>query len=280
MTFSKRAAALELGNNLLNLHIDWFEDLALNCDSTFPYRRNVLDIIYEAPEPNSSFVEDIATGTRYMQREGSITLVPLRRTVRYCHTDDVKLISVHFALEFANGFDLFADAPQVFQFDRPEWVRRFATLGEQQDDIGAMLTLRSLVLALCQECYPALAPRPGDALRYANLLADAARNIRAGLTVEDLAAAAGCRRETFARNFRRDLGITPTAWLHRALADRIGALLCDRALTLENIARKLGFSSEFYLSAFFKRETGMSPRAYRNAGFLPHKHKMRDSAAP
>jgi AraC-like DNA-binding protein len=51
------------------------------------------------------------------------------------------------------------------------------------------------------------------------------------------------------------------------VATRIDAarrLLSDPQLQIKEIAAEMGFSSEFYFSTYFRRETGMSPSEFRS----------------
>ncbi|TFW16697.1 AraC family transcriptional regulator [Duganella callida] len=84
--------------------------------------------------------------------------------------------------------------------------------------------------------------------------------------LEDLAAACAMSRTTFAAHFTATAGVAPltylTQWRMR---------LAERALREENrpvalIAGALGYTSESAFSNAFKRVTGLSPRAYRQAG--------------
>lgn len=264
--FSHHSNILEIGNNLLHFFIDWYEDLARDSDHTFCYHRNILNFVYAVDSTPASFSEDIATGQRHWAQPGQLTLIPLHRKVRLFWDEGTRFVSLHFGLEFVRGVDLFEGANQFFTFEDTLLVNRIRALDSAIDPIAAMLIMRSEVMNICLRCLPELPTqnRSLKTLSYAPLLADIALNIDAGTTVETLATGQSCCRETFSRNFQRDLGIAPTTWLHRVLADRVAQMLDDTDLNLQMIAQKLAFSSEFYLSRFFKRETGLSPRQYRN----------------
>ena len=82
-------------------------------------------------------------------------------------------------------------------------------------------------------------------------------------TIAELAARVGISRAALARRFTDRVGEPPmtylTAWRLALAADR---LLEPRA-TIETVARDVGYSSGFALSAAFKRERGISPREHR-----------------
>ena len=82
-------------------------------------------------------------------------------------------------------------------------------------------------------------------------------------TIAELAARVGISRAALARRFMERVGEPPmtylTAWRLALAADR---LLEPRA-TIDTVAREVGYSSAFALSAAFKRERGISPREHR-----------------
>lgn len=84
-------------------------------------------------------------------------------------------------------------------------------------------------------------------------------------TVDSLAREAKVSRATFARRFTNLLGESPIAYL----ADWRLGLAADRLretdATVESIARQVGYSTAFALSAAFSRRFGMRPTEYRRA---------------
>lgn len=82
-------------------------------------------------------------------------------------------------------------------------------------------------------------------------------------TVASLAATAHVSRAAFARRFTRLVGEPPLTHLTRWRLALAADLLADPDLTLEAVARRVGYSTPFALSAAFKREYGVSPRGSR-----------------
>jgi AraC-like DNA-binding protein len=84
-------------------------------------------------------------------------------------------------------------------------------------------------------------------------------------TLASLAAAVGMSRAGLARRFGDLVGEPPmtflTTWRLALAAD----LLSETSHTLEHIARQVGYSNAFALSAAFRRERGISPREHRVA---------------
>ena len=85
-------------------------------------------------------------------------------------------------------------------------------------------------------------------------------------TLETLAREVGSSRSGLARRFAQIVGEPPMSYLTHWRLDLAADLLVDRThgdLTLEAVAHRVGYGSAFALSAAFKRERGMSPRAFR-----------------
>ena len=82
-------------------------------------------------------------------------------------------------------------------------------------------------------------------------------------TVDTLAAQAAVSRATFARRFTELVGESPRAYLTRWRLSLAADLLQATDLTVEAVARKVGFRSGFGLSVAFKRVHGTRPSDYR-----------------
>ena len=65
--------------------------------------------------------------------------------------------------------------------------------------------------------------------------------------------------------FRKELGVTPIAYLNRYRVHQARQLLSDTDKTITEIAMEVGFSDSSYFSRVFRREVGLSPEAYRRA---------------
>lgn len=82
-------------------------------------------------------------------------------------------------------------------------------------------------------------------------------------TVSSLAAEIGVSRAALARRFTAMVGESPMSYLTGWRLALAADLLREPDLTLEAIARRVGYGSAFALSTAFKREHGVSPRDYR-----------------
>lgn len=82
-------------------------------------------------------------------------------------------------------------------------------------------------------------------------------------TVAGLAAAGGVSRASFARRFTELVGEPPRAFLTGWRLALAADLMLDPGLTLDAVARRVGYSTPFALSTAFKRAYGVSPRVRR-----------------
>lgn len=83
-------------------------------------------------------------------------------------------------------------------------------------------------------------------------------------TVASLATEAGVSRSVLARRFTERLGVPPMTYLKEWRLSRTADLLLDPELTLDAIARRVGYSDGSTLSSVFKSARGVSPRQYRD----------------
>ncbi|MFF6996134.1 GlxA family transcriptional regulator [Streptomyces sp. NPDC008313] len=97
----------------------------------------------------------------------------------------------------------------------------------------------------------------------APLLAWARERLGDPLTVADLAARAGVSPATLHRRFRAQLGTTPLAWLGGERVTLACRLIERGTESLDVVARRSGLGTAANLRARLRRETGLSPSAYR-----------------
>jgi AraC-like DNA-binding protein len=89
-----------------------------------------------------------------------------------------------------------------------------------------------------------------------------------GLTVDELARAAGLSRAHFSQQFRRAFGVSPHAYLLTRRLERAAALLRGTDRSVAEICIAVGLSSVGSFTSSFTRAYGQSPTAYR-ASFPP-----------
>ena len=69
----------------------------------------------------------------------------------------------------------------------------------------------------------------------------------------------------FLRRFQKYTGVTPSEYITSLRMQKAKTLLSDTDYHIKDIAEKCGFESEYYFSNFFKKNLGLSPKAFRNS---------------
>lgn len=84
-----------------------------------------------------------------------------------------------------------------------------------------------------------------------------------GVSVSDLAAAAGSSESYFRRRFHAETGLSPREYVahYRLLESKRMLLATDHSIT--DIAMRLGFSTSAYFTSVFRRNTGQTPSQFR-----------------
>ncbi len=100
----------------------------------------------------------------------------------------------------------------------------------------------------------------------ARALALVGENLSRPWGVAQLCQALGVPHLRLERHFAAELGRTPSAEILRQRLSKARALLRETDLTLSDIAARCGFCHASPLSNLFRRETGITPRAWRAEG--------------
>ncbi len=89
------------------------------------------------------------------------------------------------------------------------------------------------------------------------------QNYSRSVSVEDAARQAGISRSYLYRAFQAEFRCSPSAYLTSYRIQRACQLLRHSHLPVGAVAVSVGFEDPFYFSRAFRRETGISPTAYR-----------------
>lgn len=76
---------------------------------------------------------------------------------------------------------------------------------------------------------------------------------------------------SLSRLFSAVEGVTIERYYTKQKVEKVKELLFYGEMTLSEISFQMGYSSVAYLSAQFKKETGMTPSAFKNSGFANRK---------
>lgn len=92
-----------------------------------------------------------------------------------------------------------------------------------------------------------------------------------GLQVADVLQNVATSRSLLERKFKQYVGRTPKAHILRIQMDRARQLLLETNLSLREVARQTGFTSEKYFSDAFCRQVGLRPAALRKQRLSPRR---------
>jgi len=211
-------------------------------------------------------VASVCTGAFLLAAAG---LLDGRRAATHWSATD-RLAARHPAVE--------VDGDSIFVHDRGVWTSAGVTAGIDlalalvEDDHGAPAALevaRWLVV---------FAKRPGGQAQFSTPLAaqlvepapiraaqELARAHPEGdLTVAALAGHAQMSVRGFARAFRREVGVTPAAYVEAVRVERAVQLLETTAVGIDQVAAASGFGTVETLRRAFGRRLGVSPSDYRD----------------
>jgi AraC-like DNA-binding protein len=86
------------------------------------------------------------------------------------------------------------------------------------------------------------------------------------LNLERLARAAGVTRFQVIRDFKKETGLTPSAFIRNCRARRAGRLI-EQGLSLTDASFAAGFADQSHLSRTFRSVLGITPRMFQNIWF-------------
>ncbi|MEI6168220.1 MAG: AraC family transcriptional regulator [bacterium] len=90
------------------------------------------------------------------------------------------------------------------------------------------------------------------------------------ISTQAIATALRCNADYLGRIFQKSYGHTLTDAIHKQRHHKARSLLMDSTLSIKEIAQTCGFDDVGYFRRLFKRQTGLSPLAFR--GLYAHLH--------
>ncbi len=90
-------------------------------------------------------------------------------------------------------------------------------------------------------------------------------NMSSAVTLSHLSALVYMHPTYFVKRFGECFGMPPLAYLNRMRIYQAMGLLSGTEMSVEEIARSVGFSDSSYFARAFKKQTGATPTEYRNA---------------
>lgn len=195
---------------------------------------------------------------------GQAYLLPAGMSLKCSCPDKMTQLYFHIALRTADGYDLFTRCSQVLtrkrQADdlaRDYLAQDLAALirvqGAVQADMGKFVQAAGLESAL----------RSAPSAFLQQVFSVVRQELRSSLTIGDVANRLAISPSSLTKRFHQEFGLSLGRYMDEMLIQEICRLLSDRELTVGQIADRLGFCDQFYLSRFFRAHQNLSPREYR-----------------
>ncbi len=253
---------IEYYSSLFELHISHFTVGSFEMHSTHIFPFNVLSVTL-SPDPNSHLINLTGGDSYSCTRNDQFILVPCNLSIRRDITEKLRFLAIHFSVTFPGG-DLFAGMSNCISWNSPKLRQQLFAISNDPDKQRAMFSLKSILWEVIAEYSPEPDPKRFIiAQKYAELFQMAKHRRSASLTVQELADFFDMRSDVFSRMFKRDTGMTPQFFLHDLITKAISSELISTDKKLKEIGVTLDFCSEFHMSAFFKKKTGLSPSEFR-----------------
>lgn len=195
-------------------------------------------------------------------------------------SDDCEIYVMGFTTQFAEALNL--KIPQTYLsqlFLSPTWriseqqmtivmhyVDLLRTLIEQQQTTAVINLVRSLLYFLTEDY--AVHPRQTHSLSRAEQISGQYLSLvelhcREQHTVEWYASQISIAPKYLSNVVKQTLGISPNACIDKVLTRQAKSLLFSTSLSVQQIAYRLGFQNQSHFGTFFRRQTGLSPKAFK-----------------
>lgn len=148
-------------------------------------------------------------------------------------------------------------------------ARGIAAEMQEQSPLGTLLvenyvTIMFAQLLRLQQCVSE-APKLGGLppAKLARVIAKIDEDLEAELSLSKLANLTGFSVPHFCRAFKQSVGVAPYTFILRRRIERAKEFLRHSEMPVTDIALACGFSSSSHFANVFRRETGISPAAFR-----------------
>jgi len=190
-----------------------------------------------------------------------------RNDPEFHHLDGVVLhLFIHFNLGMPYDFIF----PRIFSFSvKDDLLEDLERLTSDLQDNFEQISLQSslniykiIILTVSQipkECWN-LTTSDQRILSVLRMIED---QLSEELTNHRLAQKANMAVNSFARQFRKEIGMPPQQFIRQQRVRKAGIMLHHTTESIEEIARLSGFCDRFHLARVFKENTNYSPAQYR-----------------
>ena len=260
---NKSHLSLFNASNMIVLHFLRKERLSFHDRCVFPY--NILVLVFESDNSGESFIDN-GIGFSRILKENHFYFIPSGQAADYCLQPGIMYYTFHVGFEKFPGIDLFnSENSQCLEGDASAMIQEMARIWQDENAMRQVCRIRALLLDFFLKHWPEGTEsemQKSDPI-LDRLLPFISEQCNALMTVESLAEKMEMNADVFRRRFKNRFKLTPKTYLTNILLRKVMALLADPSIPLREVAGRLAFSSEFYLSRFMKKHTGRSPTEYR-----------------
>ncbi len=201
---------------------------------------------------------------------GAFVYIPKDATYYYEIAEAVDAMQIEFDLSYtASGEDVvFSEKPLIVRdFSIPSVSRIFEeiTYGDRSESFE-FYSKMFLIFSRIENTENAVEPINTNS-KIAPAVAYIQRNYKEKLYISKLAELCFLSESQIRRIFSATLGMSPIQYKNSILLRDACDMLNSGYISIGEIADSLGFDSIFAFSHFFKKETGVSPKDYKNSKY-------------
>lgn len=206
-------------------------------------------------------------GKKIEMTAGNIYIIPAELDFSYSCDCYLQKIYFHINLLRYNGYDFLAEHGEcIILRDRQEEIE-YVTKQWARKDIFQAMSIKSLLYKIVVEAISQEGISLGEIEIYSELIKKAMKviggNLKATLTVEDVAEMLYVSPGSLQKRFRREVGVPIGRYVDDRLMFKAEQLLRLREVSIKEISEQLGFCDQFYFSRCFSKRYGISPLKYR-----------------
>jgi AraC-like DNA-binding protein len=183
-------------------------------------------------------------------------------------------------VRYGNSFGLFDQLTRIISVDltqSPQALTAFqGILDEQSRAVAGQDTMTAALMTQCLVHFFRELPQEGrdampwlDALqddRLGRVVEEVISKPGADHSVDSMADTAAMSRSAFSSMFLKSFGRSPMRFVNHTRMQHAAELLANQPVSIDEVAKAVGYASRSHFSRAFKDHAGMSPQAFRAGG--------------
>ena len=228
---------------------------------TLPF--NTLTAVIDDGGSDGAVIENLRTGETLPRRRGDLISTPVNLPMLIHANMTLHTLSVHFKYELYPGMDIFDACRECIAEHDPAAVAELERVFRIPDTLRSLSAIQEFVLRYCNSHWPERVTDNAALRRFRPVMDFVRGGVTAQTTVEQLADMMSMRLDAFSREFTAVFRKNAKDFIQDELILKATTLLTRPDGSVRDTADRLGFSSQFYFSKFFKRRIGCPPSLYR-----------------